>query len=144
MEIPDTFPESLKYLRQKYQYSQQQLADIAGVSQTSIYQWEKGIRKPKIEQLDKLAYALGVTIVDLDPDMLVYDLLRYEYAKARNNENKYYDERTIKEYEILRKESVLTSHFYKLNSMGQDEAIKRVEELTEIKKYRDPLPDDNI
>lgn len=45
--------------------SQQELAKRAGVSQTAIYQWEKGTRIPKIEAISKIADALNVKISDL-------------------------------------------------------------------------------
>ena len=56
------FSEQLRSLRTQKGISQQKLADLSGISQASIYQWEKGTRKPKYEQLQKLAKALGTTV----------------------------------------------------------------------------------
>lgn len=60
-----SFSNNLYSLRIKRGLSQKKLADKAGVSQTAIYQWEKGIRSPKIEQLKKIADALDVRIAEL-------------------------------------------------------------------------------
>ena len=56
------FSEQLRTLRTQKGISQQKLADLSGISQASIYQWEKGTRKPKYEQLQKLSKALGTTV----------------------------------------------------------------------------------
>lgn len=63
-----SFSDNLKRIRLERGMSQQSLADAAGVSQTSIYQWEKGIRNPKLEQVRSLAKVLHVTIAELNPD----------------------------------------------------------------------------
>lgn len=56
------FSELLRELRTEKGYSQKKLADLSGISQAAIYQWEKGTRKPKIEQLKKLSIALDVPL----------------------------------------------------------------------------------
>ena len=62
------FAETLKKIRIEKGYSQQSLAKKAGVSQTAVYSWEKGERKPKLEQLRRIATALDVTIGELNPN----------------------------------------------------------------------------
>lgn len=59
------YGERIIELRKRKNMSQQELADLAGVSQTSIYQWEKGTRKPKVENMVKIAELLQVSINDL-------------------------------------------------------------------------------
>ena len=56
------FSERLRFLRTQKGLSQKKVADLSGLSQASIYQWEKGTRKPKYEQLQKLAKSLGTTV----------------------------------------------------------------------------------
>lgn len=63
-----SFSKTLYELRTKKGLSQKQLADLAGVSQTAIYHWEKGERNPKFEALNKIADVLGVSINELMPD----------------------------------------------------------------------------
>ncbi len=54
--------EKIKKLRKELKLSQQELASMIGVTQSSIYLWEKGSRKPKLEQVIKLAEVLGVPV----------------------------------------------------------------------------------
>ena len=54
------FSENLKRIRSEKGLSQQELAKRVGVSQTAIYQWEKGTRTPKIEAIAKLANVLAI------------------------------------------------------------------------------------
>jgi transcriptional regulator with XRE-family HTH domain len=60
-------------LRKKAKLTQAQLADKVGVEQPTIGRWEKGERKPDLEDLDKLAVALGVHPGELFADTELSD-----------------------------------------------------------------------
>lgn len=64
-----SFSDNLQRIRKQRGLSQNKLAKMAGVSQTSIYQWERGTRRPKGEQYFKLANALGVSVHVLANDI---------------------------------------------------------------------------
>ncbi|KMS59150.1 Cro/Cl family transcriptional regulator [Novosphingobium barchaimii LL02] len=49
-----------KALRKRSRLTQGQLAERVGVEQPTIQRWEAGKQKPNLEDLDKLANALGV------------------------------------------------------------------------------------
>ena len=49
-----TFGEKLSKLRKEYNYTQEQLADILGVTRQSISKWESDIAYPETEKLIKL------------------------------------------------------------------------------------------
>ena len=141
MENTNTFPSILRSLRIKKGYTQQQLAKYARVSQTAIYQWEKGIRKPKIRQLEKLAYVLDISIKDLDPE-----LKSYELSIEDANRMYYEKEKNATKPPIIYMpnfEKRLLQSFNILNDTGKEEAVKRVAELTEIKKYQRSSDPDN-
>ena len=128
------FAETLKKIRIEKGYSQQSLAKKAGVSQTAVYSWEKGERKPKLEQLRRIATALDVTIGELNPnwgsfstDELSNDILELFTGKGG--------------LEIDTRETRLNELFYELNSNGQDKAIEQVELLTKIPIYRADISD---
>ncbi len=112
-----SFSESLKNLRIQKGLSQQKLAELSGVSQTAIYHWEKGLRKPKFEQIRYLAAALGVYICELEPDWSFYGGEVFEDGIPLD------ELKMLQDYRIL-------------NDNGKDEARKRVNELTEIPKYQ--------
>ena len=50
-----SFSENLKKFRTQKGLSQQKLAELVGVSQTAIYNWEKGERTPKMDAITKIA-----------------------------------------------------------------------------------------
>lgn len=53
--------ELLTFFRNQAGFSQQQLAKNAGVAQSSINYWERGDRIPGVNQIEKLAKALGIS-----------------------------------------------------------------------------------
>lgn len=55
--------QKLKKLREKYGYTQEQLADFLQVSQSSYSRLETGEGKLNLEQIDKLAEAYEMDIV---------------------------------------------------------------------------------
>ncbi|WP_251386660.1 helix-turn-helix domain-containing protein [Mediterraneibacter agrestimuris] len=143
-----SFPENLKKLRIKENISQQELAQKIGVSQTAIYQWEKGTRTPKIDAIAKLANVLHVTpahlfMTEKDGD----DVIEVTIPDISGNNIKDYLNVILPEYiEECRKEQELYNSIDKkntilkkldeLNSLGQDKAIEQVELLTKIPEYR--------
>lgn len=56
---------TIQYYRKKLGMTQMELADILGVTQGSITNWEVGIRKPDIFMLKRLAEVLQCTTDDL-------------------------------------------------------------------------------
>lgn len=52
---------NIRELRKKHGFTQQELADSAGVSISSIQGWENGLFEPKRNNLEKVAEALGET-----------------------------------------------------------------------------------
>lgn len=60
-----TFGEKLKTYRAQKRYTQQQLAELLGVSDKTVSKWECGGGLPDVALLVPLARALGVTVDDL-------------------------------------------------------------------------------
>lgn len=55
----------IKEYRRKRELTQSQLAEVLGVRQTTICQWENGNRNPSIKMCKKLADVFGVTVDEL-------------------------------------------------------------------------------
>lgn len=55
---------TLKELRVEKDMSQTELADIVGLKQTTISQYENGSRRPNISIAKKLSNALGISLDD--------------------------------------------------------------------------------
>ncbi len=136
-----TIGENIKKRRLEKKLSQQKLGSLLGVSQAMIAQYETGKRIPKIETIDKIAFALSVSrddiLLDTSPiekgaviksgikDMV--DAFNIEVGDIKS---------TIEtSVEILEQRHKYISLYDKLNGIGQAKAIERVEELTEIPRY---------
>ena len=61
----DTLARNLRLLRARRGISQEQLADLAGLHRTYVGSVERGERNISIDNVEKLARALGVTVADL-------------------------------------------------------------------------------
>ncbi len=103
--------EKINEYRKKVGISVEELSLKSGVPIGTLSKITAGITKdPKLETIRSIAYALGITLDDLE-------------------DNPKYFSPTIQETTLL-------SAFRMLNGTGQEEAVKRVEELTCIDKYK--------
>ena len=67
---------NIKKIRENRNMTQKKLSEISGVSEISIKKYETNDRKPKYENLDKLARALQVSINELsNTNSLSYELI---------------------------------------------------------------------
>lgn len=62
--------ERIKRARTEAGLSQKALAEKMGVSQQTIAKYENGERNPKIGTLDRIAKALGIPAISLEPGLL--------------------------------------------------------------------------
>ena len=56
------FAENLKKIRREQKLSQQKLADKLKVAQSTVGMWESGKRTPKLDEINRLARALRITV----------------------------------------------------------------------------------
>ena len=61
------FGERLREVRQRAGVSQEKLADQAGLHRTYVSSVERGKRNISLQNIERLALALGVTMADLMP-----------------------------------------------------------------------------
>lgn len=59
------FNERLKELREKNNFTQEQLAKLSGVSSRMIQRYEYGTSRPRLDAAEKIAHALNVTTDEL-------------------------------------------------------------------------------
>lgn len=98
--------EIISLLKKKLGLTTQQLSEMSGVPVGTLNKILNGTTlDPKLETLKALAKVLGCSLDDFDD-------------KKQTN-----------------KQKIIISIFEKLNDIGKNEAIKRVEELTYINKY---------
>lgn len=63
MKIATELPSILKHWRNKKGFTQSELAGYLGVKQNTISSWEKGVRTPGMDELDKLCEIYKVSFV---------------------------------------------------------------------------------
>ena len=118
-----TIGKLIKEARKNAGFSQRELAEKSGTATGTIQQYERGVRQPRLEQLLRIADALDVSIF---------------YFTDAENENG--DDQIVTAVEESLDADIaierIGKSLYKLNQAGKTEAVKRVEELTEIKKYQ--------
>jgi len=66
-KVKKLFGDHLRKLRHKKNWTQEELADKAGLHSTYIGQIERGVRNPSLINLYKLAKALKITAGELLP-----------------------------------------------------------------------------
>lgn len=113
--------------------TQEELAKKVDLSTMSIRRYESGERIIPEDTIKAIAAALGVTFSELTNLQIQYDSSGNIISMVGYAED-------LKQFigidEDNDAERNLVTHFRKLNSFGQQEAVKRVEEMTENKKYR--------
>lgn len=57
--------QNIRYIRAQKHFSQQQLADLAGIPRTTLTNLESGLGNPSLHNLIKLSAALGVGVEEL-------------------------------------------------------------------------------
>ena len=82
------FGQRLRYLRRQRDLTQEQLAELVGISVEFLSNMERGINAPSFETLEQLAMSLNVSVKDLF-DSEVMDAIRTTIKpKAKNKHNK--------------------------------------------------------
>ena len=122
--------EFLKAYRKKHGYSRKELASKLKIPYSTYSNYENNNRTPNFDVIHNMAHILQVPLNDVLGDM---------YEVRSGNAYSLKKDGTLEphsgEYIDLSKKGVLIDHFEQLNTTGQDEAVKRVEELTHIEKY---------
>ena len=132
----NTIGENIKKVRKQKHMTQRELAEALGMRDAAISQYENGIVTPPLETLKQLADVLQVPIA-------------YLLSGSLYPQTVYYDDNGIVDVVPGVPEDVaqlvglssdnkaqLLEAFDKLNEEGQNKAVERVEELTEIPKYK--------
>lgn len=124
--MAESVGENIKKVRKSKGLTQKELAEMLGVSQQTVAQYERTDKMPKIKTIAKVLNVPVDTIIFSYPDGQGYELMfenAQKEAKAANDK-------------IIRNEFI--ECYDKLNNLGKLKAVERVHELTLIEKYTDP------
>lgn len=146
-----TVGEKLREARLRRGLTQLELEKLTGINAANIRKYESDRQRPKYETKVKLAQALQIPITDLlDGTILTFDASKLVKAMPRpmveiklkeHVVHRPVDLSELEGNEISEKEVILLEVFERLNDDGQDEAIKRIEELSQIPKYKNDKPE---
>lgn len=139
-KVPRTVAETVAFNIRKYRkhvgMTQEELASAIGTTKSAISKYELGHRFPDADTMEALANAFKISALFLIAD----ENTANEALKAleeRDYAMKDYVARRFKEAHAWKEsKDRLNTAFDLLNPSGQNEAVKRVEELTEIPRYR--------
>lgn len=113
-----TTGERIKKRRKELDVSADKLAEIVGVSRSTIFRYENGeIEKVPMQILEPIAEFLNVSVA---------------YLMGWENVNDLSSNR----FKLLYDESMLLRNYRTLNKIGRDEAQKRVKDLTYVPEYQ--------
>ncbi len=101
--------KKIRKYRETQNLSQKEFAKLIGVSNARVSNWEQGLNRPDVDLL-----AIICTVLKVSPN----ELLDIEIKT-----------------EISTEEKELLFSYRKLNAEGKKEAVKRVNELTQITAY---------
>ena len=158
-----TIGKRIQAARKKAGLTQAQLAKECGIATITIQQYERDKREPKLDTVVKIAEILSIQPWALfggeleGDDMIAFELSdeQLELLKTfgmKSDETYFFTPGSPEADAIIEAILGLTSEkksihkmlmaFQKLNHAGQQIAIERVEELTEIPKYQKKPPQD--
>ncbi len=124
---------NIKKHRTEQGLSPNELATMSGVSESNIISYENEKNKPSFESLINISSALGIYIGNLIEDWSEYPESKnydpFSFATPVESFSAGVHRKAIYE------EKRLLQNYRSLNAEGKKEARKRIQELTEIKKY---------
>ena len=134
-----TTGEKIKEARKKAGMTQAELGALLGVSGSMIGQWENDFRHPKLETRAKIADALGIKDFELASIHKPNKNHHREIERMMGKEEGYLDKMSARRDWPINQQRLVNA-FDLLNDAGQQKAVERVEELTEIPKYQRQTP----
>lgn len=143
-----TIGERIKKARKKAGLTQKALADKLGIPYQGISQYERGVRKPKLETLDRIAEALGVNFLDLVLRENFWEEILQEDQEAEEEHSRqlywnridsvYFNLAPISGVEFAK---VFCRSFPQLNDQGQKKVQAYLEDTAKIAEYhKEPVP----
>lgn len=147
-----TTGQRIKAARKKAEMTQAELAAKLGIPYQSIGQWERDIRNPKRETLERIADALGVYYLDLYGDEESSEIAAFIQsgmklglnAQTALQRSEFLAEYREQGYEFTSDEARLVCAYNRLNDIGQAQILLLAENMTEMRQFRLDTGEDDI
>lgn len=133
---------NIKDKRTQKGFTQKELGDRCGMADSAIRRYESDRGNPTIKTLQRIAEALVVDWTELVPEEELGSKLwgglakTASYVTLSSEDNTPEQTDSAEVQKLSSTERTIISLFGELNESGQQKAIERVEELTEIPKYQ--------
>ncbi|OUO35685.1 helix-turn-helix transcriptional regulator [Flavonifractor sp. An306] len=133
--------QRIKAARIKAGMTQAELAEKLHIPYQSVSKWERDLRKPKFETLQRIAKALNIEVQALDERFATRVVFEdfFKDGPAPSRMPDFLFTNSDGNFIQISMETVvgqLIYSFSNLNEIGQQEAVRRVDELTEVPKYQ--------
>ena len=157
MDKTNAIGTNIKRFRSEKGITQKELAAALGVSYQMVQSWERGARNPKMETIQKIAAALGVSWLDLMPKEALNANTIEDFAKDNGELAQELVQQLPKETERLMQQlhdaafprhgeitdpdiQKVSDIMQTMNDTGRRVAVERVQELAQIPAYQQPDP----
>lgn len=158
-----TIGQRIRQIRQQRGYTQKKVAEACGMADSAIRKYESGAQVPRIETLQRIASALNVPVIELlgtvdEMDKQITEKLtdakksldegkgvtsdwekRVKWAEAVMSASQaatLAEQRKISQELEQQTQDEMLNSFQKLNFLGQQEAAKRIKELSYVPDYK--------
>lgn len=154
-----TLGERIQKYRKDAGLTQRELSERIGKTFSSVQKYELGLTEPPMSVIEKIAIALkipvaqlvgweevtqqrqesGISIEDIALEFDIPPEILYQWEKSPELVNPEFISKYQQVFQMLeqiKNKNALIAAFDSLNKTGQQEAVKRIEELTEIPRYQ--------
>lgn len=141
--------KNIKYIRKLKDYTQEELAEALGITQSAVSQFERSAEGLHEKTIKKISDELKVDPLFLyfvevsdenhpDHELAVNIITNYppdeQYKRFNDELKRVYEQRNSVTPDEL--SSLCLSVFNSLNTKGKEEAIKRIQELAQLDQYK--------
>jgi transcriptional regulator with XRE-family HTH domain len=119
--------ENIKKLREVYNLSQKDIAEIAGVTNKAVSSWETEDKKPKIGTIEKIAYRFGLKKSNLIEEDGLNNIESLSFG-SKNEQSK-------QEIIVLtQSNATLSRRFHAMSPIGQQMVMDMINNIEKMEK----------
>jgi len=125
----------IRKIRTEKGLTQREMAALTGIPYSTYSNYENNNREPNLEQLNKIANALNISITHLIDINDITKQSQNILDDLSNHPENWVQENPLTGEKVPIKQTELLKHYNVLNELGKNKAIERIKELVEIPRY---------